>query len=134
MKSIGIDFTEEKWRKQFYSDDTDPRVRMRFLELGIFAHSRGKVLIVTGIIRSKEKNIETYGRDEPSGHRERPARAIDFRVDEPDADFSAGLKNYHVMYMDQGAYYTLMNHDVGTGLHWHLQVPHNPRINVKLYV
>jgi hypothetical protein len=132
LKPLGIDFAEDRWMVQFFDDTQfDPRCRMRMLELGLLAFIYGKVLIITGIIRTKEKNIEIYGKDEPSGHRELPSRAIDFEVDEPDSEFCARMKNHHSMYMDRGSYYTLMNHDVGAGLHWHLQVPFDPRINKK---
>lgn len=106
------------------SKRTDPRVRMRTLELGLIIHSLNKQLVISGISRTEKRNIEIYGHDRQSGHREKPARAIDFGSSGLGIEVITALKNHFSIFLDDGRYYSLINHDVGFGKHLHLQVPH----------
>ncbi len=106
------------------SNKTDPRVRAMAMELGLQAHLMGKFLEITGIFRTREKNIEIYGRDKASGHREMPVRAIDFSLKDLDIEDIAHLKNHFAMFLDNGSYWSFISHDVGAGAHLHLQAPH----------
>jgi len=109
---------------------TDPRVRMRALELGLLAHSLDKQLRITGIGRTEKKNIEIYGHDRQSGHREMPSRAIDFSGGELRAETITTLQNHFTMFLDDGKYYSLIYHNAGFGNHLHLQVPHRDYNNI----
>jgi len=106
---------------------------MRALELGLLIHSFGCQLQVVSIGRSRESNIRIYGYDKKTGHRELPARAIDFSVKGVGLKRIIELKNYHSIFLDDGRYYSLIHHDVGHGDHLHLQVPYNKNINKILW-
>lgn len=133
-KFYGLYFSDNRLYEEFLNfRRTDPRVRMRAIELGLFAYTFNQRLQVTSIGRSAKSNIEIYGYDKRTGHRELPARAIDFSVKDIDIRVISELKNYHSMFLDDGQYFSLIHHDVGHGDHLHLQTPHNPNINKILW-
>lgn len=133
-KFYGLYFADINLYEEFINfRRTDPRVRMRAIELGLFAYTFNQRLQVTSISRSKESNIKVYGYDKRSGHRELPARAIDISVKGLDIRIISELRNYHSMFLDDGRYYSLIHHDVGHGDHLHLQVPHKASINKVLW-
>lgn len=133
-KFCGLYFSDNRIYEEFLNfRRTDPRVRMRAIELGLFAYLLGQRLQIVSIGRSKKSNIEIYGYDKRSGHRELPVRAIDFSVNNLDIRIISELKNYHSMFLDEGQYYSLIHHDAGHGDHLHLQVPHKDSINKVLW-
>ena len=134
VKFFGLYFADVRLYEEFLNvRRTDPRVRMRAIELGLFAYKFNKRLQVMYIGRSKKSNIEIYGCDQQTGHRELPARAIDFSIHSLDMRIITELKNYFSMFLDDGRYYSLIHHDAGHGDHLHLQVPHRKNINKILW-
>lgn len=103
---------------------TDPRVRMLALELGLVARLNNFKLVITSISRSSESNINIYGYDKVSGHRELPARAIDISTKNLSTENILRLQNHFSAFLDQGDLWSLIHHNVGHGDHLHLQVPH----------
>jgi len=125
MQITCINFKSEKLKAEFLSpSETDPRVRALALELGLYSRLNGNNLKIRQIGRTASNQIEIYGYDKRSGHRERPARAIDFSVRQIQPDQIIKLVNHFSFYLDSGAYSSLLYHDSGSGYHLHLQVPH----------
>jgi hypothetical protein len=121
----GLKFCGEELRTEFCDHTkTDPRVRSLAFELAFIANQHDFNLEVTQISRTLESQIKIYGSDRPSGHREQPARAIDFSVKGLTKEAIAMLIAHFEAYLKQGQYFSLLCHDKGFGLHLHLQVPH----------
>ena len=104
----------------------DPRVRAMALELALAAKLDGFALVVTQVGRTREENIRIYGYDKASGHRERPARAIDFSTRNLHDSEVLKLQNHFSMFLDRGRFWSLLHHNAGHGDHLHLQAPHEP--------
>lgn len=120
---IKIDFKNPADERIFYDDaQFDPRLRQTVWEIAYFANRNGFVLMVTGIHRTKAEQVKIYGQDQPSGHRETPTRAIDFRTSNLSDGFILKLLKYYEDYLDAGEYYSMLRH-VGTADHLHVQVP-----------
>ena len=120
----GISFACESVRLEFFdTKSTDPRVRAFALELALFAHQNDINLEVTQIRRSKKSQVAIYGFDKPSGHRELPARAVDFSVRNMTGRSISLLTEHFNAYLKIAPFYSLICHDVGAGKHLHLQVP-----------
>jgi hypothetical protein len=121
----GLIFRTAELKEEFCdSANTDPRVRSLAFELAFVAAQHNFVLEITQISRTRQSQIKIYGDDRPSGHREQPARAIDFSVNKLTKESIDILLNHFTKYLKRGQYYSLINHDVGFGRHLHLQVPH----------
>jgi hypothetical protein len=101
----------------------DPRLRAVVLDFGLYANRCNLLLKVTGMLRSRARNIEIYGHDRPSGHRCLPCRAIDFSVkDLPEKFIIDAVRRFNI-YFKQAPYWSLIRHNVGAGDHLHMQVP-----------
>lgn len=121
----GIKFKSPELYNEFIDHQkTDPRVRSLALEIGLYANSLGYSLIISQIGRTAIEQIRIYGKDKKSGHRELPARAIDFGIKNIPMEIVMKLSNYFNFYLDSGVYYSLLYHNAGAGCHLHLQVPH----------
>jgi hypothetical protein len=121
----GLIFRNDGLREEFCDiTKTDPRVRSLAFELAFVAAQHNFILEITQISRTRQSQIKIYGDDRPSGHREQPARAIDFSVNKLTKESIDILLNHFTKYLKRGQYYSLIYHDMGFGCHLHLQVPH----------
>lgn len=105
----------------------DARVRLILLAIaGIAWLGKKYHVIVTDCLRSKEEDEKFGGVGiHPSG------RAVDFNFCDDelhrvfDGEYAARLEeivNAHFPYDGRGKYRTLIHHDIGAGMHFHLQV------------
>jgi hypothetical protein len=121
----GLAFKNNMIQEEFCDDQrTDPRVRSLAFELAFLANQNNFALEITQIGRSYQSQVNIYGDDRPSGHRELPARAIDFSVRDLAEKSIEILLRHFEDYLKLAPYYSLLYHDVGFGLHLHLQAPH----------
>ncbi len=121
-------FKSTREEEEFWNDKiTDPRIRAITLELARYSKDHfGKEMVVTCVGRTPAEQIEIYGEDTPSAHKfniekGELCRAVDIRSTTYTQEELFKLKNYFAKWFDLGYLYSFLVHNIGDGVHIHLQ-------------
>lgn len=127
-----LKFKTSELEEQFYDyKKTDARIRAIIRELAWYLEKLfKKEMVITCVHRTEHEQIklypkffQKYGKPKPSGHTEKPCRAVDVRAKNLDIAEITELKNYFDFWYDSGDWFSFIHEAVGKPQeHIHIQV------------